>query len=55
MVTSKELVLRAIGKARTDIQYDLEQLELWYEHPQANVDDEIIGSLALSPRMINCS
>ena len=44
MVTSKELVLRAIGKARTDIQYDLEQLELWYEHPQANVDDEIIGS-----------
>ena len=44
MMTPKELVHRAIDKARTDIQYDLEQLELWYDHPQTNVDDVFIGS-----------
>lgn len=42
MVTSKELVLRAIDKAKTDIQYNLEQLELWYGYPKAMVDHHSI-------------
>ena len=44
MMTPKELVQRAIDKARADIRYDFEQLELWYDHPQTNVDDRLIDS-----------
>lgn len=43
-MTPKELVQRAIDKARADMQYDLEQLELWYNKPQTNVDDELVDS-----------
>ena len=43
-MTPKELVQRAIDKARADIRYDFEQLELWYDHPQTNVDDRLIDS-----------
>ena len=44
MMTPKELAQRAIDKARADMQYDLEQLELWYDEPQTNVDDELVDS-----------
>lgn len=44
MMTPKELVQRSIDKARADIRYDFEQLELWYDHPQTNVDDRLVDS-----------
>ena len=44
MMTPRELVQRAIDKARADMQYDLEQLELWYDEPQTNVDDGLVDS-----------
>lgn len=43
-MTPKELVQRSVDKARADIRYDFEQLELWYDHPQTNVDDRLIDS-----------
>lgn len=43
-MTPKELIQRAIDKARADMQYDLEQLELWYDEPQTNVDDGLVDS-----------
>jgi hypothetical protein len=43
-MTPKELVQRSVDKARADIRYDFEQLELWYDLPQTNVDDRLIDS-----------
>ena len=43
-MTPKELVQRSVDKARADSRYDFEQLELWYDHPQTNVDDRLIDS-----------
>lgn len=43
-MTSREIVRRAIGKARADIQNDLEEQELWYGHSKTVVDDELVES-----------
>ena len=36
----------AIEKAKTDLQYNLEQLELYYDHSQKIVDEELINSFS---------
>ena len=43
-MTPKELVNFAIEKAKTDFQYNLEQLELYYDHSQKIIDEDFINS-----------
>lgn len=45
-MTTRELVNFAIEKAKTDFQYNLEQLELYYDHSQKIVDEELINSFS---------
>ena len=43
-MTPRELVNFAIEKAKTDFQYNLEQLELYYDHSQKIIDEDFINS-----------
>lgn len=43
-MTPKELVNFAIEKAKTDFQYNIEQLELYYDHSQKIIDEDFINS-----------
>ena len=45
-MTPEELVNFAIEKAKTDFQYNLEQLELYYDYSQKIVDQDFINSFS---------
>ena len=45
-MTPKEIVIRAIGRAKADILFEIEELELSYDHPCTSVDEGLLNSFA---------
>ena len=43
-MTPRTIVQIALDKARADLQYNLEQRELYYDNPQKTVDNDFINS-----------
>lgn len=43
-MTPRTIVQIALDKSRADLQYNLEQRELYYDNPQKTIDNDFINS-----------